>query len=187
MIEARSGGNSGTICGTGACGAGPHNGKLRPAMRYEHLLQVTDPADPRLPPMTRAELWRGLLVRVETPQHFALGPDRCEARIGAHPGERRRSIHFGSLRFDDTVQLEPEQRIVFSPEPHEGAPPVSLTITIEEPSPGLLLLRFVYAAEGDGASAADRALQGYREQAWLELDRDMLRSLREWQRDGPRR
>lgn len=152
-------------------------------MRFEHLLQVSDPGNPRIPPMSRAELWRGLLVRVESPQRFELGPDDCQARVGASEGERVRSIHFGSLRFEDRVRLEPEQRIVFVPQPHEGAAPVHLSITIEEPAAGALFLRFVYSAE-DAISAEDKALQGYREQAWLEHDRDMLRTLREWQRLG---
>ena len=67
--------------------------------------------------------------------------------------------------------------------PHGDAPPVRLTLTIEEPAPGALFLRFVYTADGF-ASAEDTALQGYREQAWLENDRDMLRSLRTWHADG---
>jgi hypothetical protein len=149
-------------------------------MRFEHLLQVNDPGNARIPPMSRAELWRGLLVRVESPQRFELGPDRCEARTGDTEQERVRSIHFGSLRFEDHVRLEPEHRIVFVPLPHEGAAPVHLSITIEEPAPGALFLRFVYSADAD----EDKALQGLREQAWLELDRDMLRTLREWQRLG---
>jgi hypothetical protein len=150
-------------------------------MRFEHLLQVTDPADPRVPAMSRAELWRGLMLRVEAPQRFPLGPDRCELQPGADALLRRRSIHFGALRFDDAVRLEPEQRIVFVPEPHEGAAPIALTITVEEPVPGLLCLRFVYASDDADAEAG---LQRCREQAWLEMDRDMLRSLREWQADG---
>lgn len=153
------------------------------AMRFEHLLQVNDPGNPRVPPMSRAELWRGLLVRVESPQRFELGPDRCEAQVGAGPDERLRSIHFGSLRFEDHVRLEPEQRIAFTPRPHEGAAPVHLSITIEEPAAGALFLRFVYSGEGP-VGAEERALQGYREQAWLEHDRDMLRTLRDWQRKG---
>lgn len=152
-------------------------------MRFEHLLQVNDPGNPRIPPMSRAELWRGLLVRVESPQRFELGPDRCEARVGERGDERLRSIHFGSLRFEDRVRLEPEQRIVFVPQPHEGAAPVHLTITLEEPAAGALFLRFVYSTEGE-LCAEDKALQGYREQAWLEHDRDMLRTLRDWQRSG---
>lgn len=155
-------------------------------MRFEHLLEVTDPSNPAIPPMSRAELWRGLLVRVETPQRFPLGPDRCEARDGPLADQRCRTIHFGGLRFDDTVQLETERRITFTPLPHEGASTVALAITIEEPSPGALFLRFLYEViePPEGASAEDRALQRYREQAWLEMDRDMLRTLREWQADG---
>lgn len=149
-------------------------------MRFEHLLQVTDPADPRVPPMSRAELWRGLLRRVDAPQDFPMGPDRCSARRGAGgESERHRRIHFGSLVFEDHVQLEAERRIVFTPRPHEGAAPVRLTITLEEPAPALLCLRFVYEVQGE-LSAEDRALQRYREQAWLEMDCEMLRTLREW-------
>lgn len=152
-------------------------------MHFEHLLQVNDPGNPRITAISRAELWRGLLVRVESPQRFELGPDGCEARAGANSDERVRSIRFGSLRFEDCVRLEPEQRVVFVPEPHEGAAAVHLAITIEEPAAGALFLRFVYGAEGE-PSAEDNALWAYREQAWLELDRDMLRTLREWQRQG---
>jgi len=142
-------------------------------MRFEHLLQVNDLSDPRLPPMSRSELWRGLMLRVESPQRFPLGPDRCESRAGPADDERVRRIHYGNLRFDDRVRLDFERRIEFLPEPHGDAPPVRLTLTIEEPAPGALFLRF-----------EDTALQGYREQAWLENDRDMLRSLRTWHADG---
>ena len=151
-------------------------------MRYEHLMQVTDPGNPVVPPMSRAELWRGLLMRVESPQRFPLGPDRCRCEVGGHAGERKREIRYGALRFEDTVTLEPERRIVFRPEPHEGASTVVLQIDIEEPQPGALFLRFVY--DWEPLSDGEAALQRYREQAWLEHDRDMLRALREWQRDG---
>jgi len=155
-------------------------------MRYEHLLQVTAPGDPAVPPMNRDELWRGLMRRVESPQDFELGPDRCEVAGGADASERRRRIHFGSLRFDDHVRIEPAQRIVFATAPREGTATVGLTITVEEPSLGALFLRFVYEVEEPpgGANIEDRALQRYREQAWLEMDRDMLRTLRLWQSEG---
>lgn len=153
-------------------------------MRFEHLLQVTDPDDPRVATMSRAELWRGLLRRVDAPQDFPMGPDRCSTRPGpAGATERRRTVHFGHLVFEDHVTLDPEQRIVFSPQPRDGVAPVRLTICLEEPRPQMLCLRFVYEVEGE-ASAEERALQRYREQAWLEMDRDMLRTLREWQQAG---
>ncbi|HEU4460582.1 MAG TPA: AtaL-like protein [Methylibium sp.] len=155
-------------------------------MRYEHLLQVTDPLDPAVPPMSRDELWRGLMRRVESPQSFELGPDHCEVEPGADASRRRRSIHFGALRFDDEVHIEPMQRLVFATDPREGTATVGLTISIEEPEPGALFLRFVYAVDepASGTTVEDQALQRYREQAWLEMDRDMLRTLRQWQREG---
>ena len=152
-------------------------------MRFEHLMQVNDPRDPRVRPMSRAELWRGLLRRVESPQDFPLGPDRCSTRAGDHGGELFRSVYFGNLGFEDCVRLEPERRLTFTPQPHEGAAPVALTITLEEPAPGALCLRFVYQIDGE-TTADEKALQPYREQAWLEMDRDMLRTLREWQHAG---
>lgn len=151
-------------------------------MRFEHLLQVTDPRDPRVEPMSREALWRGLLVRVESPERFPLGPDRCRVGAGSSEHERERSIHYGSLCFEDVVTLEPARRIVFMPKPHEGAAPVQLTVLIEEPVAGELFLRFVY--EAPPLDVADKPLQGLREQAWLENDREMLRTLREWQRQG---
>lgn len=150
-------------------------------MRFEHLLQVNDPGDPRVPPMSRAELWRGLMRRVETPQDFPLGPDRCDAR--ADGDEIVRSVHFGSLGFEDRVRLEPGRRLCFTPQPHEGAAPVALTITVEEPAPGALCLRFVYQIDGE-TTADEKALQPFREQAWLELDQEMLRTLRAWLQAG---
>ncbi len=152
-------------------------------MRFEHLIQVTDPADPRVPPMSRDELWRGLMKRVETPQRFELGPDRCEWAPEADADLRRRELHFGSLRFRDTVRLESGRALHFAPEPHDEQPPVALTIAIEEPEAGLLLLRFVYTSEGQPL-AGEAGLWRLREQAWLEQDRDMLRHLREWQAAG---
>lgn len=154
-------------------------------MRFEHLIQITDPADPRVPPMSRDELWRGLMKRVESPQSFDLGPDSCEiepADVGASD-RRRRALRFGRLAFRDTVCLEPGRSLHFAPEPHDDNPPVELRIRIEEPAPGTLLLRFVYSSAAEPA-AGEAGLWRLREQAWLEQDRDMVRTLREWQGAG---
>lgn len=152
-------------------------------MRFEHLIQITDPDDNLVPPMSRDELWRGLMLRVEQPQRFDLGPDRCEVEIGADQDRRRRELHFGALRFRDTVCLEPGRRVRFKPEPHDDQPPVGLAIAIEEPVDGTLLLRFVYSSEGQ-PPPGEAGLWRLREQAWLEHDRDMVRTLREWQAAG---
>jgi hypothetical protein len=155
------------------------------AMRFEHLIQITDPADARVPPMSREELWRGLMKRVETPQFFDLGPDRCEIEPADFeaPDRRRRALAYGRLAFRDTVRLDAGCGLHFVPEPHDEQPPVELRIRIEEPQAGTLLLRFVYSSAAEPAPG-EAGLWRLREQAWLEQDRDMVRTLREWQAGG---
>lgn len=154
-------------------------------MRYEHLIQVTDPADPRVEPMAREALWRGLLARVHAPERFPLGPDACtvEAEAPAADGRERvrRTLAYGELRLHDRVELQAGQALVFRPEPRAGMPRIVLRIAIEEPRPGLLGLRFVYESPPE---SDDPETDGLRQQAWLAADRDMVRMLRHWQAQG---
>lgn len=154
-------------------------------MRFEHLIQITDPLDPLVPSMSRDELWRGLLKRVEAPQAFEHGPDHCDVGVPVEGDAtvRQRTLHFGSMRFRDTVRLKPGRAVSFSPEPHDDQAPIGLAITIEEPHAGTLLLRFAYSSDGQPAPG-EAGYWRLREQAWLENDRDMVRQLREWQGDG---
>lgn len=156
-------------------------------MRFEHLIQINDAGNPLLMPMTRAELWRGLVARARTPQSFPLGPDRCELVSGGEGDAQplRRQVHFGGLVIDDHVRFDTEQSLHFEPLPREDMPSVRLSITIEEPSAGALFLRFVYTSdEALETEGLDAQLQGLREQAWLANDQDMVRTLRDWQREG---
>lgn len=152
-------------------------------MRFEHLIQITDPDDALVPAMSRDELWRGLMRRVETPQRFDLGPDDCEVEPDDGQPSRRRELRFGPLRFRDTVCVQPGRLVQFQPEPHDDQPPIALSIAIEEPVAGTLLLRFVYSSAGQPAPG-EAGLWRLREQAWLEHDRDMVRTLRDWQAAG---
>ena len=42
-------------------------------MRFEHLVQINDPLMPLLEPLSREQLWRGLVRRAEEPTRFVLG------------------------------------------------------------------------------------------------------------------
>ena len=50
-------------------------------MHYEHLIQINDPGNPMVEPMTRAELWRGIERRVRGYQlvAFAFPEGSCAA------------------------------------------------------------------------------------------------------------
>lgn len=154
-------------------------------MRYEHLIQVTDPQDPRVAPMGRETLWRGLLARVHAPERFPFGPDACTVEAEA-PGadglvRLRRSLAYGALRLHDRVELQPGRCLRFRPEPRADMPRIVLSIAVEEPATGLLCLRFVYESPPEGD---DPEVDGLRQQAWLAADRDMVRTLRSWQAQG---
>ena len=152
-------------------------------MRFEHLIEINNPRLPLLATFPRQALWLGLMLRVHEPQRFPLGPDRCEVAAGAAPGEWRRTLHFGALRFTDTVRAAVDESVRFVPDPHGETTPVNLTISIESPAEGVLLLRFVY--ESATPLTTDEALYNdYRQNAWLENDRDMVRTLRQWLTDG---
>ena len=50
-------------------------------MRFEHLIEINSPRvsiGTVVPSFTRAQLWRGLMARVQTPQRFPMGPERCD-------------------------------------------------------------------------------------------------------------
>lgn len=156
-------------------------------MHYEHQIQVTDPADPRIDPMDRDALWRGLLARVYAPERFPFGPDDCRTQAldgSTRPEDAtrlRRELHYGELRLVDEVTIQSGVSLVFQPERREGMPAIVLSLRLEEPQPGLLCLRFIYLSP---AETDDPETDGLRQQAWLAADRDMVRTLRTWQAQG---
>ena len=152
-------------------------------MRFEHLLEINNPEQALAAPFAREALWAGLMLRVHEPQRFPLGPDRCEVKPGSETNELRRRLHFGALQMSDTVAWAACEVLRFQPDPREGATPVNLTITLEEPAAGVLLLRFVYESVAP-LSAEEAFYNDYRQSAWLENDRDMVRTLRQWLAEG---
>jgi len=152
-------------------------------MRFEHLIEINSPRQTVTEPFPRQALWRGLMLRVHEPQRFPLGPDRCEVVEAGALGAVRRTLHFGALRFTDLVQFEVGESVRFQPDPHGETTPIDLVIRIEAPVEGALLLRFVY--ESRGPLSTDEALYNdYRQNAWLENDREMVRTLRQWLVEG---
>jgi hypothetical protein len=150
-------------------------------MRFEHLIEVNSPAASMQtvgPLFTREQLWRGLMQRVQSPQRFPMGPDSCEWQA-LDPGTVVRTQRFGQLVIRDEVTLSRPDRIVFTPQAQGDTTPIRLTVTIEEPNPGRMVLRFVYEAQGE-QSVEEAHYNEYRYGAWLHNDRDMVRTLRQW-------
>jgi len=113
-------------------------------MRFEHIIEINSPqltVQTVVPGFTRAQLWRGLMMRVQTPQRFPNGPESCDWQETA-PGVFARTLRFGQHVMQDEVQAVAQQSLQFTPQPHGETAPIRLTITIEEPQAKQMVLRF---------------------------------------------
>jgi hypothetical protein len=115
-------------------------------MRFEHLVQINDPLNPLIEPLTRGQVWQGLLLRAERPQVFTA--HLVGARIVVR-GEYylARELDFGSFKVRDRVRLEPMQRMLIETDPSDDFSFGTLTVTIEEPGVDHLQLRFEYVVQ----------------------------------------
>jgi Domain of unknown function (DUF1857) len=151
-------------------------------MRYEHLVQINDPLMPLLDTLTRNQVWQGLMVRAEDPTQFVLGLEGASIHSHEVHGdvhELARTLDFGSFRVEDRVRLVRDRSSEVRTEAGPTWPASRLTITIEEPGPELLFLRFVY--ESDEAAVdeeRDPVIIGLREQAYERADLDTVVRIR---------
>ena len=153
-------------------------------MRFEHLVQFNDPLMPLLTEVTREQLWRGLVLRAEDPMQFIGGLERVviEARTRTGEGvELERTLDYGSFRVHDRVRLVPQQRSEIHTAAGASWPASSMTITIEEPAPDDLYLRFVYESESEtvGEGGLDEMTVALRQQAYEGADLDTVVRIRQ--------
>ena len=158
-------------------------------MHYEHLVQINDPNDLEIEPLTREQLWLGLVARAERSQYFLIGMDEC--RIVERTADTlRREMRFGSTQVRDRVTYEPQVQVCFDVEPTVEVSGARLIIRIEEPQPGELFLRFAYTLQTSSDDAVG-ALDEYRKSAYRGADIDTVRMIRQlaatgiFSADGP--
>ena len=147
-------------------------------MRFSHLIQINDPLNPLIDPLSREQLWRGLVYRVENPLPFVLGLDECRIVVRTEY-TLRRELHFGALTVRDRVTLEPMKQVRYETEAGGGIPASSLVMTIEGRSTDELAVRFQYEIVRRTGDAPDEELyDAFRKQAYMEADIDTIRTIR---------
>ncbi|CAI07802.1 SRPBCC family protein [Aromatoleum aromaticum] len=147
-------------------------------MNFEHVVVVNDPADPLLTELNREEVWFGLLCRAEDARPFLPGLEACMI-VERSESELVRELQFGSALIRDRVTLMPMESIRFESERTASHPGGSLTITIEEPAEGVLVLRFRYLTTlPEEAGSPDRAYAEYVKAAYHQSDLDTVRVIR---------
>ena len=153
-------------------------------MRFEHLVQINDRHNPLIGRLSRNQLWNGLVFRVLEPMTFVLGLDAFT--IVSRSGTTiKRELRFGPTVITDHVTLTPPEKVHYAIPQGDGHPAGSLTMAIEEPSPGDLFVRFTYeCGSSEGETGDEIEYDAFRKQAYFEADVDTVRRIRELVEQG---
>ena len=153
-------------------------------MKFEHLVEINDLLNPLIDTLTRSQLWRGLVLRAEQPGDFVLGLDRCRV-VDRSGDEVAREMHFGSLVIHDRVRLEADTRVRYLTMAPADLAGSSLIMSIEEPHPGQLYVRFEYEnIRIDRAEAAAAFFDEFRCAAYTQADIDTIKTIRRYASEG---
>jgi len=153
-------------------------------MKFEHLIEINDPLNPLMDTITRDQLWRGLVLRAEDPKRFMPHLDECT--LGEREaGSFTRRLRFGELEIADRVILSPLHEVRFEVPAQGDIAESSLSMSIETPGTGMLVVRFSY--DDGNPSAADesgRMYEDFKKSAYHEADIDTVKILRQLAAEG---
>lgn len=152
--------------------------KYNSRMNFEHLIAINDPHNPLVVPLTRDQVWSGLLHRIENPVPFLPGLETCTI-VERCADYLLRDLDFGPAMIRDRVTMADREWVRFDILPDDQHAGGSLSITIEEPEPGFLFLRFAYATTFASApNSEERAYIDYIKSAYHQSDIDCVRIIR---------
>lgn len=146
-------------------------------MKFNHLIEINMPDNPLVLTITRQQLWRGLVLRAEQPTLFVMGLDACEITARSTDALSR-TLRFGQLLVHDHVKFAPLEQVHYQVPQQDAIPASDLTMTIEEPEPGVLFVRFEY---DDHTQETDEEsfYNDFRREAYKEADIDTIRMIRQ--------
>ena len=147
-------------------------------MNFQHIIQINDLQNPLIEVLTRDQIWSGLLHRVEDATPFLPGLERCTI-VERHADHLLRELDFGAAVIHDRVTLVENHWVRFEIVPSEQHAGGSLTISIEEPEPLALFLRFAYTTTlANNPNSEDRAYIEYVKSAYHQSDVDCVKLIR---------
>jgi hypothetical protein len=153
-------------------------------MKFAHLVEINDPLNPLIDPLTREQLWRGLVLRAETPKAFVPWLDRCNITDRSEASISR-ELHYGDLVIHDRVTFLPQEQVRYHVPQQKDIPASSLTMTIEEPQRQVFFVRFEYDdGATDEADTAEQFYNQFRRSAYQESDIDTIRIIRQMAEQG---
>jgi hypothetical protein len=153
-------------------------------MKFAHLVEINDPLNPLIDPLSREQLWRGLALRAETPKAFVPWLDKCRI-VEKSEDSLSRELHYGELVVRDRVSFVPLRQVVYHVPQQKDIPESQLTMTIEEPQAEVLFVRFEYDDFASAAADSANAMyDDFRRSAYQESDIDTIRIIRQMAEEG---
>lgn len=155
-------------------------------MKFEHLIEINDARNPLLYPLTREQIWRGLVLRAEAPKLFIPHLDECQL-LESGKQSLTRQLRYGKLIVTDNVTFMPQQYVHYVVAAQQDIAASSLVMRIEEPLPGSLFVRFEYddgQGQGDNADEEAAMYNDFRHAAYKAADIDTIHLIRELAQQG---
>ena len=153
-------------------------------MQFHHIIEINDPLNPLMDPLTRTQLWRGLVLRAETPEMFVPWLESCKL-FDRSAESVSRELCYGELTIIDRVTFVPQQEVLYRVPPQKDIAASSLRMSIEEPQENRLIVRFSYDdGMGPCEGAVDAMYNEFRQSAYRESDIDTIRIIREMAQGG---
>lgn len=151
-------------------------------MQFQHLIEINDPLNPLIDTLTRDQLWRGLVMRAEAPKLFIPWLDECDL-LERNGNVLSRALRYNALLIQDHVTFTPQEQVRYDVPAQEDISASSLVVTIEEPQPGALFVRFAYES-GFADDDMDAFYNEFRRSAYQEADIDTIRIIRQLAEEG---
>lgn len=153
-------------------------------MKFEHLIEINNPANRHIPHLPIEHLWQGLILRAKSPKLFVPHLDECHI-LETTENTVSRVSHYGTLTVRDTVIFTPLQHIHYLVPPQGEIGASSLKMSLETLGDGVLFVRFLYEDDKcEAANAADAMYDEFRKSAYHEADIDTIRIIREMASEG---
>jgi hypothetical protein len=144
-------------------------------LEFEHIVQINDPEDSAIKPLSREQLWEGLVMRAREPGRFNSALT-CHVDRLTHAGFIR-CIQAGDMHFREEVTLTPREKIeTVTTGTNQPIHAESVT-SIEEPAHGYLFVRFIYRRDLED-SREGQMIGEHLKSAYLHTDIDAIALIR---------
>ncbi|MBS0194905.1 MAG: DUF1857 family protein [Proteobacteria bacterium] len=144
-------------------------------------MRINDPADPRVPPLGRDRLWRGLVLRAEQPLAFVPWLDECS--IVRDGSDLVRTLRFGQRIVRDRVRFHAPVAVVYALAEEADGSSFLLRMQIDQPTLDGLFVRFTYECRSPDHREGDPHADAIRE-AYRLADIDTVRRIRQLAASG---